>query len=230
MNLNMFVSLLLSLISTLEIGKLITLNIFLSILLFLIMWIFMYHNIFKFNDKRSIIYSAIFLFIFSFFQVIGYNCSKYDFTYLNRIGTYCEIFSLMPITYAFTSFFINLKFEKIRDNSNRVTDLLFNRKYSIFILTLLIVITWLPILYSFYTGNFSYDASTQVNMINYNVLTKYHPVIHTVFLSNSILLGHNLFSSYSIGIFIYSFIQMLIITFIFSYTIIFFIKISFLTI
>ena len=169
------------------------------------------------KNKYLIVYSII----FSFLQVIGYNANKYDSARLNNISTYLYTLSLSLIIFLALFFISKIEFKDIK---TKYIDNLFNKKYSFIILLLLILLAWLIPLYALYPGNFAYDAGTQLRMVQFNVLTKYHPVMHTFFLYIPIVLGGRLFNSYDIGLLLHSIIQMLIMGSIFSYTLIYLYK------
>lgn len=169
------------------------------------------------KNKYLIVYSII----FSFLQVIGYNADKYDSARLNNITTYLYTLSLSLIIFIALFFISKIKFKDIK---TKYIDNLFNKKYSFIILLLLILLAWLIPLYALYPGNFAYDAGTQLRMVEFNVLTKYHPVIHTFFLYIPIVLGGRLFNSYDIGLLFHSIIQMLIMGSVFSYTLVYLYK------
>ena len=61
-------------------------------------------------------------------------------------------------------------------------------------------------------------------MLLFDVVTKYHPVMHTAFLGITIYLGHTIFNSWNIGLLIHSIVQMIIMASIFSYTLIYLYK------
>ena len=162
-----------------------------------------------FKKKYLLIYS----FIFSICQVIGYNSEKYDSSRLNYFNTYLYIIILFLISK------IKIKDIKIKHLNN-----LFNKKYSFLIILSLILLAWLIPLYAMYPGNFAYDAGTQLRMVKFDALTKYHPVIHTMFLYVPIVIVGNIFHSYDIGLLFHSILQMLIMGSIFSYTLIYLYK------
>ena len=175
-----------------------------------------------FSDKRKTIFSIIFSILFSFLQVIGYNCFKYDSANLTKLTTYVWIILITVITYIITNIIWNVPI--LKNKKNKIIDNLFNKKHSFLILTALIFICWLPILIAFYPGNFSYDAGTQIRMLLFDVLSKYHPVAHTMFLGLTIFLGHSIFGSWNIGLLIHSILQMIIMASIFSYTLLYLYK------
>ncbi len=178
---------------------------------------------FRTNSTRENIFLILLSLMVIFLQVIGYNCSIYDSARLNYLVTYAYISKFFPIVFVVFNFLWHLKFCPTI-NKNKIVEVLFNRKYSIFLLTCILFLSWLPILIAFYPGNFSYDVSTQLRMINFNEFTKHHPVIHTLFIYITIEAGNKIFLSYDIGILIHSIAQMLIMAFIFSYTLVFLYK------
>lgn len=215
-----FSYLIITILSIFNIFTINKINLFINIFLMIFEYVLMYFFVFKNNSKRDNICLILFSVLFSFCQIIGYNYSIYDMSKLNELSTYINILNLIPITYLISNFLYNIKFN-INNSENKILNILFNKKYSVFILTLINFLSWLPILISFYPGNFSYDAGTQLRMINFDLVTKYHPVIHTLFLYITMVLGNKIFLSYEIGLLIHSIIQMLIMAFIFSYTLIY---------
>lgn len=204
----------LSIISIIGIHSVYSINTFILLILFFISFkIILYSFDIKCN-KRSLLINFIFSLLFSFCQVIGYNCIKYDSGLLNNFfKTYFKIILLMPITLSATNIILNISLKKIEQQKIK----LFELKNSFFMIAIIIFLFQLPVLISFYPGNFSYDAGIQLNSYLSNNITKYHPVIHTLMIGKIITLGYTYFHSYKIGVFIYSMIQMLIMDFIFSY-------------
>ncbi len=197
-------------------------KIFNNLLLGIVLIIGEYFYIYKLynHDRRKMILCFLFSLIFSSTQVVGYNCYLNDTAALNKIMTYISILILAPTIFIVTWKLYNIvKKEDI--NSNKFYEFLFEKKYSLLVLMLLMILSYLPILIAFYPGNFSYDAGTQLRMLKFNLVTKYHPVIHTFFLYVTIFTGNKLFSSYNIGLSIHSISQIIIMTLIFSYTLIY---------
>ena len=171
--------------------------------------------------KKETIMNIIFSLLFSFAQVIGYYSAKYDDTRIDRISTWLYI-----VLFSFIIFIILLLIKKIKLKKDikggKIYDVLFNSKYSLLILTILIFASYAFYIFVFYPGNFSYDAGTQVRMVNgTDPFTKYHPVIHTFIIKLTINAGFKLFHSYRIGILIYSLVQTILMSLIFAYTLLF---------
>lgn len=165
------------------------------------------------------IFILLFTFFFLFIQTIGYHCSKFDSAKLSSFSTYLFIL-LIPIFYFIFKVLFNLSY---RYKNNKNIYKLCGKKIFLFSF-LLILISWIPIIISFYPNNFSCDASTQVRMIIYDCISTYHPVVHTVFLGGLLKLSYLLFGTYTIGNFIYALIQALIMDLIFSYFVLFLAK------
>lgn len=65
----------------------------------------------------------------------------------------------MPITLSATNIILNISLKKIEQQKIK----LFELKNSFFMIAIIIFLFQLPVLISFYPGNFSYDAGIQLN-------------------------------------------------------------------
>ncbi len=86
------------------------------------------------------------------------------------------------------------------------------------------IVTWgililmnLPVLLATNPGFFVYDAQEELNEVLTRSFTTHHPLLHVLLLGGTIALGHKLTGSWNAGIFLYIFLQMLVITAIFAY-------------
>ncbi len=77
----------------------------------------------------------------------------------------------------------------------------------------------LPVLLAEFPGFFVYDAQDELNEVLTRTFTTHHPLLHVLLLGGTIALVHKVTGSWNLGIFTYIVIQMLIITAIFAYTI-----------
>lgn len=125
--------------------------------------------------------------------------------------------------------------ENKKDNQkkkNKLMQLFDNHPFIFSIVTILIL--WLIYIIAFYPGILSPDPSFQllqyfnidnkyseyVNLIDKNVIiTNHHPVLHTLLLGFFTNIGIKFFSSFNIGLFIYTIFQTIILSSTLSYTI-----------
>ncbi len=82
-----------------------------------------------------------------------------------------------------------------------------------------LIVLNLPVLLATYPGFFVYDAQEELNEVLTRSFTTHHPLLHVLLLGGTIALIHKVTGSWNLGIFIYIFIQMLIITAVFAYVI-----------
>ncbi len=83
---------------------------------------------------------------------------------------------------------------------------------------IIILVCWLPTWLSIFPGAFTYDAYDEWQQICTGNLTAHHPVLHVLLLGGLTEGVHQLTGSYNLGIAIYTFIQMLFVSWVFGYT------------
>ena len=83
----------------------------------------------------------------------------------------------------------------------------------------ILFLCWIPVFLAFYPGAFVYDAMDEYMQVAAGEYTTHHPLLHVLFLGKAVMLGKELFGSYNTGIVIYTLIQMVILSGVFSYTI-----------
>lgn len=148
---------------------------------------------------------------------------------IKTFGYYCLIRTILTDLYQLID---NYSFKNIKDNNNKINSTII--KHPIICSMLFIIICWLPYIISYYPAILSPDPSYQIQQFfgirtKYNdysimlddsiTITNHHPVIHTVLLGGSLKLGRVIFNNDNIGLFIYSIIQILILSFTLSFTI-----------
>ena len=75
------------------------------------------------------------------------------------------------------------------------------------------------VLLGVYPGFFVYDAQTEVTEVLTRSFNTHHPLLHVLLLGGSVAFFHKLTGSYNTGIFVYTILQMLVMTWIFTYII-----------
>ena len=160
---------------------------------------------FEFITNHLIIHTVTFLIlIFIFYKVISFLFKKLD----------------------------NIKWKESQEFNKIIK--IFN-EYPFLFCFIIILICWLPYIISFYPAILSPDPSYQIMQFfhidnkysTYSILldpsviiTNHHPVIHTLLLGSMVKIG-TLLGSVNIGLFLYSIIQILILSSTLSYTIVF---------
>ena len=76
----------------------------------------------------------------------------------------------------------------------------------------------LPVLLAEFPGFFVYDAQDELNEVLTRSFSTHHPLLHVLLLGGTIALVHKVTGSWNLGIFTYIVFQMLVITAIFAYT------------
>lgn len=188
---------------------------------------------------RKKIIECILSFIITLFMLIGTSfIIKESFkpiinhpiiTFFSFILTFKIIFDVIDYLFDYMD---KEKKEPNQKKKNKLTET-FDKHPFVFSI-IVILLFWLIYIIAFYPGILSPDPSFQllqyfgidnkysgyVNLIDKNVIiTNHHPVLHTLLLGFLTNIGIKLFSSFNIGLFIYTIIQTLILSSTLSYTI-----------
>ena len=203
-------------------------NVNLILMLFLVIVLSFLYSKFYFKKTKQYPCFIILALVFALFMVFGYSFKMLNSWYF-VFGKPIFIFiSIIKMTGFFLLF--NMVIHKIYEKLPKI-----NKEISIknrFVTwwdkhpfrnsIIVIILAWLPYIISFYPAILSPDPSFQIKQF-FGIETKYmeyaeqidssvtitnhHPVAHTVLLGGSAKLGHILFDSTNIGLFIYSIIQ-----------------------
>lgn len=189
--------------------------------------------------KRKNMMSILLSILLSIFVIVGNSFQKkgsFEFITNNLIIHIITFLILIFIFYKVISFLFqkidNIKWKE-NQQPNKIVKI-FNRHPFLFSL-IVILICWLPYIVSFYPAILSPDPSYQIMQFfhidnkysTYSILldpsviiTNHHPVIHTLLLGSMVKIG-TLLGSVNIGLFLYSIIQILVLSCTLSYTIVF---------
>lgn len=172
------------------------------------------NSYFHYGDS-SLVFGSVWLFILSVLIAIGYYslfkmCISYIFDYLNKF--------------------------KIKDSTNKV--MTYFKRHPFIISLIVMIICWLPYIIAFYPIILSPDPSFQIKqffgirtkyadyavLLDENVvLTNHHPVMHTLLLGGCLKLG-TMIGNDNLGLFLYSIIQIAILSCTLAYTIKYMVK------
>lgn len=203
----------------------------LTMSLFAITIFFVYKKYYLLNRKYNI-YFIILSLLFAIFMIFGYSYKLTDSWNLVFSSKLYILFSIIKLIGLFSFFnmllhscyeFINKNISKDIKVSKRIkyylNELPFRTSFVI------IILCWIPYIIAFYPAILSPDPSYQIKQymgiktkyIDYSIaldenvtITNHHPVTHTILLGGSVELGHKLFDSTNVGLFIYSIIQIII--------------------
>ena len=98
-------------------------------------------------------------------------------------------------------------------------DKLFEAKNSIFVITLILLICWLPVIGILYPGSLNNDGWGQIRQVGYKLYTNQHPMFDTLVMAGFIYyLAHLWNGKWQLAIFTYTIIQTIIMSFVLAYT------------
>lgn len=190
-------------------------------------------------NKRKIIFSIIAGILFATFEIIGFTISQYgDFTGIFTKGILLKTgwrFVALAIVFYATSHFLfsypkSQKQEKGRDETEikkqeeskkeKCYSFFTNNKKSLLWIGIVIFLSWLPYFLRYYPGILGVDSMNQLEQARGVIgLSNHHPVYHTWILKIIITLGETLFGNITTGVATYSILQMIVMSFTFSYII-----------
>ncbi|MBO4457986.1 MAG: hypothetical protein J5802_09720 [Butyrivibrio sp.] len=183
-------------------------------------------NITTSNETRSAwLMSGLFGILSGIFFVFGYQLERFDNVNFKDSGTYAFILCIaviltIDVRYVWKSYdsaragkklfgLIELKGRESAAGDKR------------FILKTWAVLAALNtvVILAEYPGFFVYDAQDELNEVLTRSFSTHHPLLHVLLLGGIIALVHKLTGSWNAGIFTYTFLQMLVITFVLAYVI-----------
>lgn len=189
--------------------------------------------------KRKNVIVMLLSILLSIFLIVGNSFKKkgsFEFITNHLIIHIVTFLILIFIFYKVISFLFkkldNIKWKESQEFNKIIK--IFNKHPFLFCF-IIILICWLPYIISFYPAILSPDPSYQIMQFfhidnkysTYSILldpsviiTNHHPVIHTLLLGSMVKIG-TLLGSVNIGLFLYSIIQILILSSTLSYTIVF---------
>lgn len=175
---------------------------------------------FGIKEKRLIITSLLLAILFSIFQMVGESIVFYLglevlFSYfwialIKWIGLMIAYYSVIAVV-----------FSKISEwqEEQKIGELKFftSNQKSIFVVTGILFVCWLPYLLKEFPGIATYDSIYQIQQaLGLEELTTWHPVLHTLLIKLCMSIGNGIFHSVNAGVAIYSVMQMILMAAIFA--------------
>ena len=180
----------------------------------------------KKNTKIAWLMSGLFGVLSGLFMGLGYQLEKYDSINLadkNAMMIMVLIMAVLTIDAKhvwdnYTNTFYGAKLMGIfRIDKRRSTYGKETKKSSFLANWILLICLNMPVLLGTFPGFFVYDAQEELNEVLTRTFTTHHPLLHVLLLGGTIALVHKVTGSWNIGVFIYIFLQMLVITAVFAY-------------
>ena len=200
-------------------------NSILWVVVFLLIY-WLLKEIANINNKRLAIICIILGIIFASFEIVGYSINIYD----NLEGIISSTLTIEKaiikwLGYAIIIYAIIFKLFIILEKRN-IESYKINKggKSLFFSVWAIIFVLWIPFFLNYFPGILSIDSIVQISQgLGLRVLTNHHPVFHTFLITILMNIG-KIFGNYNIGIALYSIIQMLGISAIFSAVILYMLK------
>lgn len=164
-------------------------------------------------NKEKIPYQAMGIVVL-LFQMIGFVLTKnsvFEWSFIS-----CLFVSLISIVLGIVLGNVVFSYVKMLGERKQNKKIVFSWKI-LFVIWLFMFLCWLPSFLAYFPGICSYDFSIQMGQIETGNYSDHHPFMHTLLIEFCWKIGKEIFSSGTIGIAIYSILQMLILSFAFSY-------------
>ena len=176
------------------------------------------------KDKRLYICSVIYSFIISSFAIIGYAAAMPgDFPVGKRdiVMLICKF----EATFAFIVPLVVIIIRNIPKGIEKIKNIkeykfFTANKKSLIAVAGIIFLAYIPYILNYYPGNVLIDSVIQILQGTGAIeLTNHHPVLHTLIIGICMKIGSGIFGSYQTGAFIYTILQTLATSIIFSFCI-----------
>ena len=172
----------------------------------------------KNSNKRMIVFSSILAFLGATVEVICYSINNYmnlsgvfetSDNIKNSIIKFMEWFFLLDIV----NIIIFQKIDKLREKQLTTKEC---RKRNLFEYWLIIFLCWIPYYINYFPGLTTSDSMLQIyQSLGISTLTSHHPIIHTGLIGIFMNFGKAI-GNYTVGVAIYTIVQMLIMSLIFA--------------
>lgn len=175
------------------------------------------------QDKRATTWAIVAGICGSAMLTLGNNMYLYDGAGLENWYTYAVLMCETPLLtalFVFVFYYYDIVIDKLWTckASLKLSRLFIGNKRFFLVMWLILFLSWIPGFLSAFPGIYGYDSIFQVKWFMEGIKNSAHPIIHTYFLGGCLKLGDMFFSSYEAGLFIYSMVQMLVLSAIFAYS------------
>lgn len=193
-------------------------SVFALLLLPALVWLF--GRVVLIKDIRLKTVSAVLGSAFSLFTVVGANMLNYGSVGVGKTAELLSFIFGIPLFSAVIAVILNFLCNReptaAKNNGLRKKLGEFSEKKVFFVCLILIFAAWMPGLIASYPGIYAYDCVYQMGFYNSGVINLHHPLIHTYLLGFFVENVGTWLKSREIGLFLYSLLQMLILSSVFS--------------
>lgn len=154
----------------------------------------------------------LFCFLFIGAMVAGVQLDAYGRVDFSNIMNYV---SVLVIAIGGAPFIAWLFF-KLQNKNQYVKTEKIDKKYFAGTM-LLLMLAYIPVLLAVWPGFFSYDAEMETYMVFTDKYSAHHPIAHVVLLGWIMKIMYKIIPSYNVGIAVYLLLQMLVVSFCFTY-------------
>ena len=196
-----------------------------STVLIFIAFVFLIYKAFKYKDKRLNIIATILGLIFALFEVVGntiVNNGNLEGIFYDNFSITKNIFKIIYYTTIVYSIIkILYEFFQKQENKNIKEYKIFtNNKKSILVVLLILMICWLPYFLKYFPGMIGFDALEQIKeAVGEKPLWDGNPISTTLFIKAIINITMPIFNSLTISVGICTFLKMIFMALILSYSI-----------
>ncbi len=205
-----------------------SMNAFLFVIFSILILRYVYVHI-CLTDKRGIVCAGVYSAGFSFALTAGKQLHTVENFAVGDIKSWIQMLILTafffgPVLYVFqwiakkadVGFEVLIKDNEVDEVSNG------KKTRKSFLLTWLIIfLCWIPVFLAFYPGAFVYDAQDEYVQVATREFTTHHPLTHVLLLGGAVCFGNKFLGSYNAGIALYTLFQMLVLSGVFAYTVLY---------
>ena len=177
-------------------------------------------KVFEFLKKYFSILDMLVCIILAFLFAVS-PLYQNDFEYILRWNIHIlSRFLVCLIVFPICTICIRMVIEKIavKEEKSKL-DKLFESKYSMIVIALILLICWLPVIGILYPGSLNNDGWGQIKQVDYQLYTNQHPMFDTLVMAGSIYhLAHLWNGKWQLAIFTYTIVQTIIMSFVLAYT------------
>ena len=194
-------------------------NSWISVLAFIAFYkLYEWVNLSKLGRKSSVAFFCLAI-IYTMLLVCGVNLYRFNNVNIIQLKTWIKVVGNVPLIFVVIVYIYNYlpKMNYFLSTNNKVRNF-FEWRKAWLILWLIMFLCWSIVLFTTFPGNYSYDAGYQLqSYLNSGVINLHHPLAHTELLIFFVLrVGKGLLGSTRQGLFIYTILQVLWLSFAYS--------------